>query len=189
MIDKINHNFDNLITKPIIDALEIEENVLNENIDDLKNQFYIDSATWGLDNWESMLGISKNNFDFQTRRENIKAKIRSKTTLTYEALKNICESYSHASVDIIVNHSDYSFVIDFTGTIGIPIAFEELDKVINEVKPAHLAHTYKFNFNTHGDISNYTHERLSSYTHDDIRNLEELRGEKIWLQNILRKRD
>ena len=175
-IDNINNNFDNPITKPIIDVLEIEENILNECIESTLNQFYVDSATYGLDCWEKMLGISKNNNDIQTRRENIKAKMRSRGTTTVSVIKNICEAYSNGEVDIIVNHSDYSFVIDFIGSIGIPRAFAELDKTINEIKPCHLAHSYRFNYNTHSNLANYTHEQLANYTHDEMRNSSELRG-------------
>ena len=175
-IDNINNNFDNPITKPIIDVLEIEENILNECIESTLNQFYVDSATYGLDYWEMMLGISKNNFDIQTRRENIKAKMRSRGTTSIEVIKNICEAYSNGEVDIIVNHSDYSFVIDFVGSIGIPKAFAELDKTIEEIKPCHLAHSYRFNYNTHNDLSRYTHEQLSNYTYEELRNSTNLRG-------------
>ena len=175
-IDNINNNFDNPITKPIIDVLEIEENILNECIESTLNQFYVDSSTYGLDYWEKMLGISKNNNDIQTRRENIKAKMRSRGTTSIEVIKNICEAYSNGIVEIIVNHSDYSFVIDFVGSIGVPKAFAELDKTINEIKPCHLAHSYKFNYNTHSNLANYTHEQLANYTHDEIRNSSELRG-------------
>ena len=175
-IDNINNNFDNPITKPIIDVLEIEENILNECIESTLNQFYVDSATYGLDCWEKMLGISKNTFDINTRRENIKAKMRSRGTTTVSVIKNICEAYSNGEVDIIVNHSDYSFVIDFIGSIGIPKAFAELDKTIEEIKPCHLAHSYRFNYNTHNDLSRYTHEQLSNYTYEELRNSTNLRG-------------
>lgn len=175
-IDNINNNFDNPITKPIIDALEIEENILNEYVKSTLDQFYVDSATYGLNYWEKMLGISKNIFSTQTRRENIKAKMRSRGTTSIEVIKNICEAYSNGEVEIIVNHSDYSFEINFIGSVGIPQAFEELDKTINEIKPCHLAHSYKFNYNTHSNLANYTHEQLANYTHDEIRNSSELRG-------------
>ena len=169
-IDNINNNFDNPITKPIIDVLEIEENILNECIESTLNQFYVDSATYGLDCWEKMLGISKNIFSIQTRRENIKAKMRSRGTTNIEVIKNICEAYSNGIVEIIVNHNDYSFVIDFVGSIGIPQAFEELDKTINEIKPCHLAHSYKFNYITNKQLKDYTHSQLSAYTHEQLRN-------------------
>ena len=176
LINKLPSFYDNDITKPIQNSFTVEANSINDEVENTLNQFYVDSATFGLDKWEAMLGISKNNFDIDTRRENIKAKMRSRGTTTVSVIKNICEAYSNGIVEVIVNHSDYSFVIDFVGTVGIPKAFAELDKTIEEIKPCHLAHSYKFNYNTHQDLSKYTHEYLANYTHDEIRNSSELRG-------------
>ena len=176
LINKLPSFYDNDITKPIQDSFSVEADNINNKVDETLKQFFVDSATYGLDKWEAMLGISKNNFDIDTRRENIKAKMRSRGTTTISVIKNICEAYSNGIVEIIVNHEDYSFVIDFVGTIGIPKAFAELDKTINEIKPCHLAHSYKFNYNTHADLSKFTHEQLANYIHDEIRNSSELRG-------------
>ena len=176
LINKLPSFYDNYITKPIQDSFTVEANLINDEVEKTLNQFFVDSATYGLDYWEKMLGISKNNNDIQTRRENIKARMRSRGTTTVSFIKNICEAYSNGEVDIIVNHSDYSFVIDFIGSIGIPRAFAELDKTINEIKPCHLAHSYRFNYNTHSNLANYTHEQLANYTHDEMRNSSELRG-------------
>ena len=176
LINKLPSFYDNDITRPIQNSFTVEADLINDKVEKTLNQFFVDSATYGLDKWEKMLGISKNNNDIQTRRENIKAKMRSRGTTTVSVIKNICEAYSNGIVEVIVNHSDYSFIIDFVGTIGIPKAFAELDKAIEEIKPAHLAHSYKFNYNTHSDISNYTHEQLANYTHDEVRNSRELRG-------------
>ena len=123
LINKLPSFYDNDITKPIQDSFTVEANLMNDKVEKTLEQFFVDSATYGLDYWEKMLGISKNNNDIQTRRENIKARMRSRGTTTVSFIKNICEAYSNGEVDIIVNHSDYSFVIDFIGTIGIPMAF------------------------------------------------------------------
>ena len=176
LINKLPYFYDNDITKPIQNGLDIEANSIKDNLDDLLNQFFVNSETYGLDYWEKMLGISKNNNDIQTRRENIKAKMRSRGTTSIEVIKNICEAYSYGEVEIVVDHSNYSFEINFIGSIGVPKAFAELDKTINEIKPCHLAHSYKFNYNTHTDLSKFTHEQLANYTHDEIRNSSELRG-------------
>ena len=178
LINKLPYFYNNKVTRSIQDGLSIESNSVSEKISNTLTQFFVDEATWGLDSWEKMLGISKNNNDIQTRRENIKAKMRSRGTTSIEVIKNICEAYSYGEVEIIVNHSDYSFIVNFVGSIGIPKAFAELDKTIEEIKPAHLAHSYKFNYNTHSDISKYTHEELANYTHEEIRNSSELRGDK-----------
>ena len=178
LITKLPSFYDNDITKPIQDSFTVEANSINDEVENTLNQFYVDSATYGLNYWEKMLGISKNNNDIQTRRENIKAKMRSRGTTSIEVIKNICEAYSYGEVEIVVDHSDYSFIVNFIGSIGVPKAFAELDKTINETKPAHLAHSYKFNYNTHQDLSKYTHEQLANYTHNEIRNSSELRGDK-----------
>ena len=178
LINKLPSFYDNDITRPIQNSFTVEADLINDKVEKTLEQFFVDSATYGLDKWEKMLGISKNNNDIQTRRENIKAKMRSRGTTSIEVIKNICEAYSNGIVEIIVNHSDYSFVIDFVGSIGVPKAFAELDKTVEEIKPCHLAHKYNFNYNTHGDISKYTHEELANYTHEEIRNLKELRGDK-----------
>ena len=174
LITKLPSFYENDITKPIQNSFTVEANSINDEVENTLNQFYVDSATFGLDKWEKMLGISKNNFDYQTRRENIKARMRSRGTTSIEVIKNICEAYSYGEVEIIVNHADYSFEINFIGSIGVPKAFAELDKTIEEIKPAHLAHSYKFNYNTHGDLSKYTHEQLANYTHDEIRNSKDI---------------
>ena len=174
LITKLPSFYDNDITKPIQDSFTVEANSINDEVENTLNQFYVDSATYALDKWEKMLGISKNNNDIQTRRENIKAKMRSRGTTTVSVIKNICEAYSNGIVEVIVNHSNYSFVIDFVGTIGIPKAFAELDKTIEEIKPCHLAHTYRFRYNNHEYLSQFTHEHLSQFTHDELRNSKEI---------------
>lgn len=176
LINELPSFYDNPITKPIQDSLSVEANAIVGEVTNTLNQLFVESATFGLDYWENMLGIGKNNLDYQTRRENIKAKMRSRGTTTVEVIKNICEAYSNGIVEIIVDHTNYSFVIDFVGTIGVPKAFAELDKTIEEIKPCHLAHNYKFNYNTHDMLSKYTHEELSKYTHEELRNSSELRG-------------
>ena len=176
LINKLPSFYDNDITKPIQDSFTVEVDSINDEVEKTLNQFFVDSATYGLNNWETMLGISKNNNDIQTRRENIKAKMRSKGTTTFTMIKNLCEAYSNGIVEINVDHSNYSFEIVFVSTIGVPLSFEELDRVINEIKPCHLAHSYKFNYNTNKDVSKYTHEQLANYTHEEIRNSSELRG-------------
>ena len=179
LINKLPSFYDNDIVKPIQNALNIEADSINSSVENTLNQFFVSSATYGLDNWEKMLGISKNNFDIQTRRENIKAKMRSRGTTSIAVIKNICEAYSNGEVDIAVDHANYSFVIKFVGSIGIPQAFEELDKTIENIKPCHLAHSYEFTYNAHNKLSKFTHEELSRFTHEELRSSQTLENEVI----------
>ena len=157
LIDKLPYFYDNPITKPIQDSFSIENNLLNEAIDDLLNQcISVDNATTCLPYWESMLSVSNiTNLDIEARRENVKARMRTKGTSTIAFMKKICESYSNGEVDIIVDSANYSFVIKFVGSLGIPKAFNELHKTINEIKPCHLAHTYEFTYMTWNEFDTY----------------------------------
>ena len=174
LISKLPYFYKNKITKSIQDGLSVEYNSVSEEISNTLTQLFVDEATWGLDSWEKMLGIAKNNFDYQTRRENIKAKMRSRGTTTLSLIKNICEAYSYGEVDIIPDHANYSFVISFIGSMGVPKALDELNKIIEEIKPCHLAHSYKFRYNHHEYLSQFTHEDLSQYTHDELRNSKDI---------------
>lgn len=177
LINKLPYFYDNDITKPIQNSFTVEADLINNEVEKTLEQFFVDSATYGLDYWEKMLGISKNNFDYITRRENIKAKMRSRGTTSIDVIKNICEAYSNGEVEVIVNHSDYSFIIKFVGSIGMPQAFEELDKTIESIKPCHLAHSYEFTYNAHNRLSKFTHEELSRFTHEELRSSQTLENE------------
>ena len=63
LINKLPSFYDNDITKPIQDSFTVEANSINDEVENTLNQFFVNSATYGLDYWERMLGISKNNFD------------------------------------------------------------------------------------------------------------------------------
>lgn len=147
----------NSIVGPIQYAYGIEADILNKEIDDVINQFFIDRATWGLDLWEQMYRIKQNNLDIQTRRENIKAKRRSKGTTSKKAIKNICEAYSNGEVEIVMHNDELAFEIIFIGSIGIPAGFEEMDKTIEKIKPCHLGHRYTFTYITWDMLDKYNH--------------------------------
>ena len=155
LIEQLPHFHRNNIDTVIQDSLNLETDALHKEIENTLNQFFVETCTWGLDYWETMLGIPKNNFDIQTRRENIKAKMRSRGTTTVNVIKNICEAYSNGEVEIIQNHENYSFTIKFVGSKGIPKALEELDRTICEIKPCYLAHNYEFTYLTWDEFDKF----------------------------------
>ena len=178
LIDKLPYFYDNIFTRPIQKALDVEAQEIHKLVEDTLNQLFVDSATYGLDKWENLLGIKKNTLSINTRRENIKAKMRTRGTSTVSVIKNICEAYSNGEVEVNVIHNEYRFEIIFVGSIGVPAAFDELDKTINEIKPCHLSHSYEFTYNNHNDLSKFTHDELSQFTHDELRTSKQIRGDK-----------
>ncbi|ADQ06521.1 hypothetical protein Calhy_0784 [Caldicellulosiruptor hydrothermalis 108] len=125
------------------DELTSVENAIN----DILNQCFIDTATWGLKYWEQLLNIPVDeNKPADYRRSVIKSKIRGAGTITVSLIKTVAEAYSNGEVEVTENVAPYTFEVKFVGTRGIPPNLDDLKNIINEIKPAHLAVTYTFTY-------------------------------------------
>lgn len=144
LIDYLPSFANNEIDIQIQEALENELLTLIDEKDDLLEQFFIDTATWGLDDWENLLSIKVNyKLDFDTRRSNIKAKMRGKGTTTIEVIKAISETYTKTNVDVGVFSNLFSFTLSFITNNCSYNTILELDKKIEEIKPCHLEHKFE----------------------------------------------
>lgn len=122
---------------------------LNETI----NQFFINTATYSLDTYEKEFGLVKDpTMTIRQRRERIKAKLRSAGTTTIEMVKNVSNAFVGGKVDVIENNYNYEFTIKFIDILGIPSKIDDLYKVIEDIKPAHLNVKYEFAYNLVKDL-------------------------------------
>lgn len=146
----------NDIDKPFMDALDIEIDKLKEAFTDLFNQFFVSTATWGLEFWEDLVKIETNEkLSYETRRSNVMAEMRRRDITTVEVIKKVAEAYSNGECDVIEDFEHYIFTIKFIGVRGIPEALGELDKVIRKIKPAHLAHKYEYSYLIWDEFDSY----------------------------------
>lgn len=150
---------DHLQNKTISEILKVEQCQLEleeKAIDNLIREFFIDTATFSLDTWAKFAGIEDNPLlDLDIRRSNIKAALKAKETTTVEVIKNIAESYSNGTCEVIEDYANYKFTVKFTGTVGVPSRIDEIRKIIDKVKPAHLAYDFEFKYRTWNDIKAY----------------------------------
>lgn len=143
----------NRIEKAYHDALNIEIRLLQEAIIDMFRQLFLNSATWGLPEWEMLAGLEINpGLDYQTRRSNVKAAFRSLGVTSPERLKQICKAYTNGDVEVIEHPYDYHYIIKFISMIGIPPRIDQVKKMIDLVNPAHLSWEFQFKYNTWGDL-------------------------------------
>lgn len=112
---------------------------------DLINQYFVSTATWGLSIWENILGIKTNiSKSYEERRDVIKSKIVGFGTLTKSKLKEIAKAYTNADIDIIEDSMNYKFIIKFVGVLGIPKNMDDFLSTIDLVKPAHLLYEIQY---------------------------------------------
>lgn len=142
---------------------------------DVLKQFFVDTATWGLDLWEEELGLevdkSKTN---EVRREVLKAKLRGTGTVTKEMLKNTCLAYTNAEVAITEDYANYQFIIKFVGVKGIPPNMEGLIQTIDEIKPAHLGYEFQYTYTVWQMLTDkgLTWQQAQTKTWDELRVFE-----------------
>jgi uncharacterized protein YmfQ (DUF2313 family) len=122
----------------IYEGQQVEIDQLSLDIEDLKKQCFVLTATWGIILWEYFVGIQiDNSKSIEERRSRILAKLRGQGTSTVEVIKQVAQSFiSDDKVDIIEDNFNYSFTIDFYSN-KIKNLFN-IESAINEIKPAHL---------------------------------------------------
>ena len=146
----------NDIFRLIQQALEKEDTFRKDAFQDLLNQFFINTATWGLNKWEEMAGIeTPTDVDIETRRSNVLAALRSRDTTTVEKIRVVSESYTSGECQVIEDNENYKFYIKFVGEKGIPRRVDELKKSIERIKPAHLDFEFMFSFLIWDEFDSY----------------------------------
>lgn len=118
-----------------------EHNRQRELLIDILKQFFIHSATWGLDLWEKVFAIySKPNESYELRRAKIYAKLQSKQISTVEFLTQLASKFfpSNADVEIKEVNSKNLFYLIANYT-ALDNNYFALRDAIEIYKPAHLA--------------------------------------------------
>lgn len=178
MLPSFYHNSD--FVRSYMSSQSVEHNFIKESIDDLVNNLYVDTATWGLDYFEEELGLKTDKSKtYEERRERIKAKKIGNGTTTIKMIKDTALAFECGEVEVTEMYNDYVFKLKFVSQKGMPKNIEDFKDAIDEIKPAHLAYILEFMFNTHKDLSVFTHSELSKYTHEELRTSENLRGDEI----------
>jgi len=127
----------------IQNTLAQELGQINIDIEDLIKQCFVDTATWGLEIWERILGIQTDKTKpLDQRRSMIKAKMRGAGTVNIEQIKNIAAAFLNGQVDVQENFASYSIDIIFTDYQGVPPNRDDLTATLRQLMPAHLEINY-----------------------------------------------
>ena len=159
----------------IVSADESAINQLNADIDDVLAQFFVDTATWGLANWERICGISTDETKpIDQRRSVVKSKLRGIGTVTVGLIESVAESYANGDVEVIEDNANYTIAIKFVGKLGVPPNLDDIKKALRDIIPAHLVVNYVFTYVTYDQLktqfASYSAMASSGKTYDDILN-------------------
>lgn len=159
--------------KSILEAEGEQSGELLNNIEDLLNQLFYQTATWGLDYWESELGIKRQmSQTTEQRREIIKAKLKGAGMCTLQKIIDIAKGFA-GTKDVIVTefYSEYRIEVKFEG--GMPNNYLDMVAAIDEVKPAHILLNYEYPYNLVRRFfidENWTVGQMAVYTVNEVLN-------------------
>ncbi len=159
------------ILKTIYSVQGKELGGLNYYIQDLINQCFLDTATWGLEEWEKEFGIETNfNLSYQERREIVKAKKAGQGTCTKKLIEDVASKFSGGEVNVIENTGPYEFTIQFVGVKGIPRNMQAFINMLEDIKPAHLDYKFKYTYTNWNylDSKNLSFDKADNIAWDDL---------------------
>lgn len=140
------------------------------NLEDLINQLFIDTATWGLSIYEKQLGLQTNlSLSYEERREIIKAKLWGRGTTTKQMIKDTAEAFSGGEVDVIEYPEESKFIVKFIGIKGIPRNMQGFIDMLETIKPAHLAYEFKYTYTVWNHLTDLTWGQANAMTWDELR--------------------
>ncbi len=161
---------DNLTMKELQGIIATDITDLASSFNETIDECFVNTASSLLSRYEKIYGITVDvSKSDEFRRERIRTKIRGIGTVTKQMIIDTAASFSNGEVEVIEDPANSSFKIKFVGTLGIPANMADLTLTIEEIKPAHLAFTFEYVYNTNQVLSTMTHAQLAAYTHEQIR--------------------
>lgn len=132
------------------DSLSEEHEKQRLLIIDICKQLFVETATWGLDDWERVYGLESNrNLSIDDRRAYLLIKIQGSQTITENKLQefiNLVYPPGSAVVKENTGLNRFSVLLDTAD------ALNEIRNVIEVYKPAHLTYAIAHEFNASGPI-------------------------------------
>lgn len=130
-----------------------EFNILHAIVEELPNQFNPQTATWGLRLWEELLDIDRGENDLEGRRGQVLLKMVASQMMTPITLERLLKSITKTEVIVTNNVAPYTFSVDISTDTNVPVNYSNIIKVLEEVKPAHLAYDAFFSANVGVSVS------------------------------------
>ena len=141
------------VINDLIHSIENEFERLKQETILTENQFFVILSDRDIKSHEDDVGlISDASADIETRRGRVLSKLRGTGTVTKTMMKNVAASFVNGDIEIIEYPSEYCFAVKFTSKTGVPYNIADIQAMIEEIKPAHLAVEYIFTYRLWQDI-------------------------------------
>jgi len=156
LIDYLPENYKKSV--PVVELQEVFDNEakkVTNTATDMQKQLHLNTATWGLAAWEIMYGLAVDTTKNETtRRATIMARMGGTDTTRPITVKEVSEKFLQGKVAVFEVNAEYRFEVHFLEVLQQGQDIDDLKRVLEEIKPAHLAYTIILKYNTWGDLKN-----------------------------------
>lgn len=161
---------DNLTMQELQGILSDKMIVLNEDMERMIDQCFIDTVSDLISRYENLYGLTVDILKpLAARRERIKAKAKGIGTVTKRMLEDVAASYANGEVEVIEHPVTNNFIVKFVGIKGIPANMSDLTLTIEEIKPAHLSFSFEYTYNIWNSVKDMTWQEATAYSWEQLR--------------------
>ena len=135
------------------DADSKEHDTIRIDLQDVLDQFYVKSATWGLERWEELCGITMDKtLSDSVRRSTIIAKLQNPSSVTEAFLRGLINQHILDKSGTVTDHPE-TYSTDFNIPLVDKASLLCIAKDVRTYIPAHIGQVYK----THADTNVENH--------------------------------
>lgn len=136
--------------RAVCEACSWEHEKVRQAILDVLDQFFVGTATWGLDMWERVVDIhSRPSESYGYRRKRILSKLNGTQISTIELITQIVNTYGYGYIE---EHNDQYYFNIYT-TLQNERELNEMKEQVLFYKPAHLGVNVYIGFSWNGLIN------------------------------------
>ncbi|MGY0692610.1 putative phage tail protein [Virgibacillus sp. FSP13] len=133
-----------LVMKEIMKSDGAELGIIQDGLDDILLQFYIDTATWSITLWEKEYDVEqKSHKPIEERREVVKSRMNKGDTSYAVLIKRVADAYTNGDVE---TKFENGVVVKFTSFYGIPSNLDDVRISLERIIPAHLPLIFKYSY-------------------------------------------
>ena len=122
--------------KEILDVHSREHENLRVKLVDLAKQFFIETATYSMSDWEEFVGVTKITDDLEARRARVKAKLLGSDVMTVENVNRLIRTFTDGDLSYVEEMNvpnQIKFIL-----LDRVLYWREMAESLRELMPAHL---------------------------------------------------
>ncbi|EPP15558.1 hypothetical protein G153_09608 [Megasphaera sp. BL7] len=136
-----------------LNTLSYEHELQRLTLAGAAKQAFVQTATWGLDDWEEFVGLEHAQADtVQTRRNKILMKLAGTESVTVSSLEVLINQYILDKSGTVTDHPE-TYSADFNIPLVDKMSLLSIAKDVRTYIPAHIGQVYK----THADTNVENH--------------------------------